>query len=467
MAANRNKSGFYINFTCPGCGGELEIESDFFVLTCSHCGSALRIVMPDVPPAYLVKCEKTKREIRRHVDRYLKQNSLPLTGSDIEIRSIYYPYWKIDAVILKVRNKIIERYTGREDSYNQEITFEQKRSEIRLTPYTTTQAAGSIHESIPYSIGMRTQYIRMVPFSKENIREGFACQPVMKTWPQALEDLNKAVSTLGTMDIADFGVNKTELFHPTGSVVYFPYFIVESPHDDRLRQFVADGITGRVLNYTNENVFDEEVQSVNDPQLEFGELGVEFHRCTNCGFDLPGKQSFVYICENCHKLILLERLRFAIDDITMALADTRQSDRLFPFWAMKISEADRARLGTMFGGIHGSDQIVIPAFKVPNFEAMYRLSKRISAALPKINLVPAERLDEHFMRVNVSLSEALTLAEVIIYREMAARGRKVSAGESEFNPMEVSLFYAPFHPQSYFYVDSILGAVTFEKSLIG
>ena len=52
-----NKGGYSIGVTCPGCGGKLKLDQDFFVLPCKHCGSVLRVQMPEVPPAFMVKGE--------------------------------------------------------------------------------------------------------------------------------------------------------------------------------------------------------------------------------------------------------------------------------------------------------------------------------------------------------------------------------------------------------------------------
>ncbi|MEE8577598.1 MAG: hypothetical protein V3T31_10120, partial [candidate division Zixibacteria bacterium] len=52
-----NKSGFYIEVTCPGCGGTLDLDTDFFVLECTHCGSVHRVVMPEAPAAYMISAK--------------------------------------------------------------------------------------------------------------------------------------------------------------------------------------------------------------------------------------------------------------------------------------------------------------------------------------------------------------------------------------------------------------------------
>lgn len=472
MITPNKKSGFYIGVSCPGCGGELEVQSDFFVLACTHCGSSLRIIMPGTPPAYMIKSAENKRTIRFQIDRYLKKNSMPLTSSQFEIKSVYTPYWKIDAVVLKVRNTIIEHMRVGDDYNNygygggeQTTTYEQKITDIRLVPFTITQIATERKIQFPFSLGMRTEYIKMIPFADENIDDEFECLPAIKEWSQVIDDLDNNASSVNELSAADFGINKTEIFHPVGSIVYFPYFVVESPHGEQMRQFIVDGISGRVLKYSTE-LLDYDIEKNETPGIEFGELGIEFHRCPNCGEDLPSRQSFVYICDNCQELVLLEKYSFVENQIFSAPSGGNPNDRMFPFWSMKLSGEHQEKIRKMFGGIYNSDRLVLPGFKLPNFEAMFRLSKRMSAAAAKLDLSPIEKLERHFMPVNLSLTEALTLAEVLIYRDSIGKGMKQSFREAKFSPEQASLFYAPFHPESYFYVDSVLGAVTFEKNLV-
>ncbi len=463
----KEKRGFHIGVTCPGCGGNLELQEDFFVLTCRFCGSVLRIAMPEIPAAYLIRGELPKREIRFHIDRYLKKKGQPLTGSNIEIKSIYFPYWKINAVMLKVRNKKVEMFSGQTDDQGNDYSYEKEMTDIRLTPYTCTITANGYYESLPHSIGMRTEYVRLIPFSSENIDDEFTCIPATKNWSQITAELYKNVRHMGTLELADFGKNLTELFHPKGAVVYFPYYIVDSDYRDKTRQFLVDGVSGHIIKY-EEHQFFEEISPPDDymPMI-FGKLTVDFHRCTNCGIDLPDRQSAVYICQNCLKLVLSEPLPCPIENIEIPESIPKNSDRMFPFWSFKIPEKDRAHISTMFGGIYKSDYLVIPGFKMANFEAMFRLAKRFSSAIKTLDLVPAEgRLDERFEPVTLGFSEALTLADVIIYREKVGKDPGRRAACTEFKPDEIGILYAPFHPENYFYVDSIHGAITFEKNSV-
>ncbi len=104
-ATTKPKAGFYIDVTCPGCGATLELEQDFLVLGCQYCDSVLRIVMPDSPPAFLVKGRLDKRRLRFQIDRFLKENAMPLTGSALQLKNLYYPFWKVDGKLLKLRNR--------------------------------------------------------------------------------------------------------------------------------------------------------------------------------------------------------------------------------------------------------------------------------------------------------------------------------------------------------------------------
>ncbi len=172
----------------------------------------------------------------------------------MEIKALYYPYWKIDAIVLKLRNRIEERQVVEEDSYNScggyqsEAAVKQRKTEIALAPFMTTLAAGETRDDIPYSIGMRTEYIKMEPFSREHLEENFECFPVLKSWSQVETALSKDIAILGNINQADFGRNKTELFNPVGALIHFPYFLIDISRSGKLHRIIIDGITGRVLN---------------------------------------------------------------------------------------------------------------------------------------------------------------------------------------------------------------------------
>jgi predicted RNA-binding Zn-ribbon protein involved in translation (DUF1610 family) len=471
------KSGFFIGVTCPACGGALELEENFFVLACRHCGSTLRIIRPDVPPAYLIQSKISPTEARFHMDRYLKQQGRPLSGSDMQMKGVYYPYWKIDAIVLKLRNRIEEKQVAPDTEYDSygaynstfgETSIKTRKTDIQLSPFMATFGAGEARDDIPYSIGMRVEYIKMVPFARENVVADFEYFPVVKSWENAQKNLSQNLYSLGNVYQAEFGKNKTELFNPVGSLIYFPYYMIDASMGGRSGRIIMDGITGRVAHDGAMTEPEEETKSGQSPIMEFGKLGVNLHRCHNCGEDLPSEQSYIYICKNCHQLTKLENHPLFAPNISVA-APVKESrnDKYFPFWKMRMPEGSARKFQTLFGGIYKSNYFVMPAFRGANLEAIYRLSKRMSAACEKMKLSPIEELGPEYRPATLGPSEAIALAQIVIYREKLSKNGSAVYQADEFTPLEISLFYAPFHPENYFYVDSALNAVTFEKRAAG
>ncbi len=463
--AKTRKSGFFIEVTCPGCGSTLNLESDFFVLRCDHCGSVHRVILPEVPTAYLIPSRIGQREARFGIDRYLKRRSLPLTGSSMHLKRLYYPYWKIDAILFRLRNKVYEKVIMEESEYSDAVTVTSDRTEISLSPYTTTRAAGIPFEGIPVSIGMRAEYIRMVPYARENIDDEFDCFPVLSIWEDVRDTLIMNKGIIADIDLADNGSNVTELFHPRASLVYFPYLVMESYSQQGFNRYVVDGVSGRVLEHVTVPESDAQSDYPDAPSIEFGALTVEHHRCPTCGVDLPAEQSYVYVCGNCHDLIVLGPHSEVVRELHAAVVPQKNQDRMFPFWSLKIPPDKVAQLQKMFGGIHRSDRLVIPAFKTQNFDALFRLAKRMSAAVPRLEMETVEMLDNRFVPVSVSPDEAALMSEVIIFRQGFAQKQRSAAEPAAFVPEDIGLIFVPFHPEHYFYVDSVINAITFEKSI--
>jgi len=471
----RNNAGFSIGVGCPGCGGELKIADDFFVIGCPHCGSVLRIDMPDIPAAYMAVGDVPRSELRFHIDRHLKKTDQPLTEHNLTIKSLYYPYWRVRGHLLKVRNRIERRVIASDDAYAgggfdggtpTTVETEHRKTDVSITPYDITIAAATDMDGVPSSIGMRPEYIHLLPFSSDRVDDDFDAFDITRPLEDISEKVNKSVRTIGNIRMADFGKNRTELFHPTFSIVYYPYHVVEMYSGGR-RRFVVDGATGRVIDPRLEGTLSDgpdEDPTGEPPDISFGQLAVDFHRCRECGEDLPASKSIVYVCSNCQTVASIEK-GYNVSELRFA-EDPSHHGTQFPFWALQMPDDKLPMVRQMFGGMFRSNYIVVPAFRMPDFEAMFRLSKRMSVARPQFELDGLERYDEKFRPADLPLSEAEVLANIMIHRRMIESRSGQFANDDtleDFHPSAVELFYAPFAPQSYFYVDTILNAVTFEK----
>ncbi len=490
--SKKPRSGFFIGVGCPGCGGDLELDSDFFVIDCKYCGSVLRVLKPDSPVAYMIPNRLTETEARFHLDRYLKERGEPLTGGSVMIKKLYYPYWKVDGTLLKLRNKTERKTIYSETDSTIQHTTETNRSDLSLSPYSITVGAGARMPSVPESLGVRAETVTVKPFASENVEGDFDALPILRPWERVRKRLDLSLATIGDIDQADFGKNLTRLFDPVFSLVYFPYFLVES-YDPSYRRFALEGLTGRVAGTVgaqpmqqpadwdemdgkvmkdasyrldkaevdaDEEIFEE------PPEISFGELEVDFHRCTNCGVDLPPSLSWVYICHNCHQLKMLEKGDYQLSSIDIAEHEESPNTTLVPFWWLRLPEEQAVKFRTLMGGLGTPDKIVIPALRSQNYEALHRLAKRMTAASLKMPVTTVDELDDRFLNVRVSLTEAIAQAEVIITREMINLGRRGDEAVMELTPLEVGLLYVPFRAENYFFVDTVLGAVSMEKTLL-
>lgn len=485
--ATRPKTGFFIGVTCPGCGADLELQSDFFVLQCEHCGSVLRIIMPEAPPAYMVAPGKDNREIRFLLDRYLKTHGLPLTGPGYSLSRVYYPYWKTDAVLLKVKETrqtsppasasmltadvsygdLFQFGSMVSDSINQSSHGEsiiEHAVEASVTPYMVTTSAGPEIAGLPTDLGMRAEYVAMKPFRSGDVSPDDEFYPVVGQWEDTLSRISKSMSLNRMSYSGSERILQKQIFRPKCSVIYFPYFICETGSGSFGRKYIIDGLSGRVLSTVETDTSEDFSGTESQPATEFGELTVTFHRCPTCGVDLPETRSCVYICHNCHSVVALDQGEVPRGGIQLAAGDNTDHDRMFPFWLLTLSQNEVGRVAKS-SAVDGAPEILaVPAFRISNFTMMRKLCQRITCAMPNISTTPAESYNRNFLPVEVGVAEAVTLAEICLYCEDVTKCSDLSPDDVALSPRDVGLVFVPFRPQNYFYVDSVISAVTFAKN---
>lgn len=444
-------NGFTIEVGCPGCGADLALEKDFRLLQCSHCGSVLRISMPELPPAYFTKPKKSPQEVRFLLDRYCREHDITMPGSNAPLSLIYYPYWKIDAVTLKVRTSVYEVSRSEEDEYDDGSVEEKELTTINLATYSSSAPATDIAESIPYSLGVRAEYFGLVPFVQEKIDQDARCLAVNESFESAVDRAVRATAGLARFDRADNKNNSTILFHPKASIIYFPYYLADRYTSRGTERIVLDAVTGRVAG--TETLAESPSEPANKQSITFGSLGVEFHRCSNCGVDLPFGRSLVYACHNCGRIEFLDSCAELNRELLVNRGKIDKANTYFPFWVIK-AHSER----------QGIQQFVVPAFEMRNAETTYRLSSRMTTAIQHIECERMGDLIRQEIPVTRSIDDSLALLEVLWYRRAAEADYLRNKTFQLCRPVEIRLAFLPFKADQYFYVDAVLNAVTFEKA---
>jgi len=421
-----------------------------------------RVSTPDQPVAYVVPPRIDSAKARFAVDRFLKEKNLPLTENDTQIKKIYYPYWKIDAVMLRLRKSKSKVIVRQGDQYHDDVTHDKITTDLNLSPYATSISAGVEFEGIPSTLGMRTEYIKLLAYSPEQTEKDFYPYPVTKSWEDIRINLYQRLSAIGAVDANEFGENKTELYAPKSALIYFPYYLLEDFNPSGYNRFVVDAVSGRMASHVTKVNFDSSSSDIDLPTINFGELKVAPHRCWNCGDDLPAEQSFIYLCHNCEAVNSLENSGLPQPKIMSVSENGTRVENFLPFWRLGIPSDLQPILRPIFGGIYNSDTILIPAFRGGNFDALYRLTKRVSAAFPKFSCSEIVKTDQRFVSVNLNISEAVMYTDIFIRRDALSKNSFKQSNFS-FQPLSADLIYIPFHSENYFLVDSVINAITVEK----
>lgn len=449
-----NRSGFGFDVSCPGCGGELSLQEDFATIRCKHCSSALRITMPALPPAFTIKPKLNAMQVRFHLDRFLKENGRPLSPPDISIDAVYQPYWKIDSLILRLRNRIDVRQESSEYGNAQEHEqIEELKQEISLTPHPVTISASPGSQLYPYSLGLRTEYIKMRPYEGPAHDGEFAVNRAETTVTQAYAQAEKGARRLSESTNATNNRNVARLFGIRAALVYFPYFKVTFIENGKAICALVDAVAARVVGESESESSDAPPTAACDQK--YGNLTIDFHRCTNCGEDLPTQNSILYSCKNCGSATILETNPTFDRHVAIANCESGARSQLLPFWQMKYRQGSDEAIG----------ELVVPAFRIKNFEAMCRLAVRLSTSLSRIECERDGTIERELAAANVSLCEAVVLAHAILARNELKRN-PASVREVDLRIASASLLLIPFHAESYFLVDSVLSVITIERQAL-
>jgi predicted RNA-binding Zn-ribbon protein involved in translation (DUF1610 family) len=435
-----NRAGFVIGASCPGCGGEVELKQDFFVTECRHCGSALRLVMSPIPAAFFAKPRIAATQARASLDRHLRENQFPLTRSSCQIEAILFPYWKLDLIAVKVRT-VVEEFTHGEyvhGSYQEETTSQSRRT-VALTPISVTAAAGCVDQCFPATIGLRADYLKLHPFDPGLIPDSFTVEPVRTEVSAAMDRAKSSVRTLDAVaGIAGADQHRTEMVGVRASIVYVPFFVV-SDLSSTPNAYVVDAVSGRVV---SSGAAPADADTESGRTQPTGQIGLELHRCCSCGEDLPSRPSLLYFCRNCGRTTLLGDAAGAMIRCT----PHTEQDLLVPFW----------KIGNQ----------VIPAFRAGNAEAIFRLTMRAGGAAGRLNFDGSIGPDSRVSPANVTRQEAQATGAIAEFRNELDRNPKAIFSAPEPDDSAGELLLIAFHERDYFWVDSILEAISFERALL-
>lgn len=466
----KTRAGYVIGIPCPGCGGDLSLGVDFGVLACQYCNSALRVLLPDQPPAYLIEPRKNAREIRFLIDRYCKEQNQPLPGSGARVCKLLVPYWKLDGVLLRQRLVTTEIEVVAENGYETREREVEEKAQISISPQTTTVIATDDFAMLPATIGLRGEYAKLRPFSPDYLPDAYTPVAVSVELDNARGNRRRAQKKLSrALSTEDNLITDSVLVESGASLIYVPYLTLADQVKQQARLIIADCSTGRVSAHAGTDVAEIDAGGM---QTKHQTITVELHRCDTCGADLPSSHSLVHCCPNCRRWQFIEREPRLSHEVKIAGDEIAKGACPLPFWWLRMDPKQGSAVQRLLGLIHKTDGLLMPAFGERRPELLARVAGRATGFLGQITSRTwndLDRLDSQapFVPITQSITQAKTLAELLLQKEYLRQTGKLSGTPLLPAAETIQLLLIPFRREGYFYTDALHQALSVEAALVG
>ena len=389
----------FINTECSQCGGSINLEEGTNAVSCPYCRSSFLITGYDKVLSYYIPRNAEERRTAVHAisHRYL------LTLTDhyriAEMHLFYLPFYHL-------RGKIFQFVPDHQDDALVPHSADANRTQVKTKYLDKSFPATSLEGLKLYSLGVRTSVLQLKLFKKGTLQEKGNVYPVSLGIERALEiGLGKNHKTA-----TDYCVLSRML-----SIVYAPVWEVNVKGINRTFSIIIDALGETIIEdqapfqFLTDNLTEGKPDTL--PTISFHAL-----TCPNCGWDIPPDPGLhVFVCKNCHWV-----WECGVDGFTETrgtIVRAQGEDELpqltyFPFWIFPAQkESQRHTVGNP-----AAARVFIPAFKVRDLSAIYRLATTFTTVQPELdpmplsNDLPAARIEGAVMK----WEDARELADLLV-----------------------------------------------------
>jgi DNA-directed RNA polymerase subunit RPC12/RpoP len=218
-----------------------------------------------------------------------------------------------------------------------------------------------------YSLGVRPDVLRLNLFHQGNLSA--LGSVVAATIPPAAA-LERALMTATPQPLVLRSVLSRVL-----SLIYFPYWVVETEQSGKRAFTVVDAVSETVLNVDAPTSLSQALER-SEPQQGHG-VGFRPLVCPNCGWDLPVRpDDVIFVCSSCSRAwqIYRDLLYEVIYQIAEVPETTGAAPPTYlPFWRMTVDVGD-----------DGPRQLTVPAFRYRRLKVLKDLATALSTVAPTI-----------------------------------------------------------------------------------
>jgi len=229
-----------IFLNCPQCGAEVNMEEDASAFRCEFCTSKLKPVGRKEVQSFYISPQGTKETVgaalgnvlNRRIGRFkLKQAWLS-----------YAPYWRVQGLLFQWRfgSRLKE-----EDGYKQYDDFK----ELRAIKYDRSFPAFNYPKWEVTSLGLKTQFLKMRPYSRNQMGSDALLFGLEISHPQAADIANQVpLSDMALGNTSEkIDVIKDGIIGEIFSLVYFPFYIFNMVQDKRETPMVVDAVSHKLV----------------------------------------------------------------------------------------------------------------------------------------------------------------------------------------------------------------------------
>jgi hypothetical protein len=338
---------------CPQCRGDIEFLEEAQVIHCAFCGSSLLVagrrgVLRYVLPAQLKDPKDAAAqaaESLRKAGRHLPQAA--------EAFLFYAPFWRIRGMVYRwvfgLKPMNVQIQTGAPPPMERLKALLTRVLDHTIPGYEGLEMGLS-------TLGVRAQALRLQPFGRDHLQERDSFLPLEVSLEQAQVEAELLSNAFfeGQELIPEVILHR--LVGKIFSVIYFPIWAVECPHDRGRELLLLDAVAGSSLGSLPDGsgILQKLKGEESRKSFQFSEIHFLPFRCPNCGWEFPFRPlSVLHFCPSCRRLFQ-ERGGEWAEAIYSVIPppEGQSSEKLLwvPFWRCKtVLESAGERLENMAG----------------------------------------------------------------------------------------------------------------------
>jgi hypothetical protein len=296
-----------------------------------------------------------------------------------------------------------------------------------------------------YSLGVRPSVLRLELFRHDALPAGSRALavtlPATDAWAR------------GQMGEKDSLTLAREFLGCVLSIIYFPFWVIETRRPRRATLTILDAVTGAVVR--RDAPLDLFAKLGEPASLDAPTLGLRALACPNCGWDLPvDAQAVVFPCATCKRAWQSEGDRMV--EVPVAIARTAGENgrprrvKYLPIWQVELTSSGA-----------GVERLLAPAFPCRGLRQLGNLALRLSRADPALPVTDDERDGLDLETCALAGDDAVSLARFIargLARERSASDRTQLPERSDAIGKSARLLWLPFELDGYSLCEPRTGA---------